>query len=74
MGTALGQVDLELALFVTVNVLAALWLLYIFFYNSKLTGFIVTRAINKFVLRGNGHLKIGTDTGLICKKNTGANM
>lgn len=59
MPTVLEQLNLELTLFIAVNVVTCLWLLYLFFYNSKLTGAIATRLINKLVLKGNGYVKIG---------------
>jgi hypothetical protein len=59
MSTVLAQFNAELTLFIAINVITCIWLLYLFFYNSKLTGFIATKVANKWILRGNAYIKIG---------------
>ncbi|XP_060534290.1 bridge-like lipid transfer protein family member 1 [Cylas formicarius] len=39
-------------------IFAVLWVIYITFYNSRLTGYILTKVVNKFV--ADGYFKIGS--------------
>lgn len=47
-------------------VLAIIWVSYITFYNSRVIGYIITRLLNRFVIR-DGYVKVGKNQ--VPKKN-----
>lgn len=40
------------------------WIVYIAYYNSRVAGYIMTKLLNRFVIR-NGYVKVGKDIVLI---------
>lgn len=36
------------------------WIVYIAYYNSRVTGYIITKLLNRFVIR-DGYVKVGKD-------------
>lgn len=40
---------------------AIFWIIYIAYYNSRVTGYILTKLLNRFIIR-DGYVKVGKST------------